>query len=269
MEVYAAQIDRLDRSIGTILDAVRRSGREQDTLIMFLADNGGCAEDLPPDRPNNDSPKQTRDGRPVRVGNSPSIMPGGPETFASYGIGWANASNTPFRRYKHWVHEGGIATPLIAHWPRGIGKGGGITHEPGHVIDLMATCVEAAGATYPTEAARSRILPMEGRSLIPALHGKKIARSDAFYWEHEGNRAVVDGRWKLVSHFPDRWELYDLEADRCEMRDLSGSDSARVQNMVARYEGWASRRRSGFSLTTVAWHGATASQVIGRGQAEA
>jgi len=110
MEVYAAQIDRLDRNVGTILEAVRRSGREQDTLIMFLADNGGCAENLPPDRLNNNSPKQARDGRPMRSGNAPSILPGAEDTFASYGTGWANASNTPFRRYKHWVHEGGIAT---------------------------------------------------------------------------------------------------------------------------------------------------------------
>lgn len=241
MEVYAAQIDRLDRNVGSILDAVRRSGREQDTLIMFLADNGGCAENLPPDRINNNSPKQARDGRPMRPGNAPSILPGGEDTFASYGTGWANASNTPFRRYKHWVHEGGIATPLIARWPNGIGKGGAITHEPGHVIDVMATCVEAAGAKYPTEAGGSRILPMEGRSLIPAFHGKKIVRSDAFYWEHEGNRAMVDGRWKLVSRFSDRWELYDLDADRCEMHDLAGSDSVRVQSMVARYDRWAAR----------------------------
>jgi arylsulfatase len=241
MEVYAAQIDRMDRNVGSILDALRRTGRDQDTLILFLADNGGCAENLPPGRLNNNSPKQARDGRPVRPGNDPSIVPGGEDTFASYGIAWANASNTPFRRYKHWVHEGGIATPLIARWPGGMDRHGAITHESGHIIDVMATCVDVAGARYPERHDGERILPLEGRSLAPAFHGRKVARSDSFYWEHEGNRAMVDGRYKLVSRFPDRWELYDLEADRCEMRDLSTSDSSRVERMVGRYDRWAER----------------------------
>jgi arylsulfatase len=164
-------------------------------------------------------------------------MPGPEDTFASYGIAWANASNTPFRRYKHWVHEGGIASPLIARWPAGIDKPGTLTHQNGHIIDMMATCVDVAGAKYPG----APILPMEGRSLAPAFKGKKIARTDAFYWEHEGNRAVVDGRYKLVSRFPNRWELYDLEADRCEMHDLSASDPARLASMTGRYERWAKR----------------------------
>jgi arylsulfatase len=241
MEVYAAQIDRMDRNVGTILDALRRSGREQDTLILFLSDNGACAENLPPGRLNNNSPKQARDGRPMRPGNDPSIMPGGEDTFASYGIAWANASNTPFRRYKHWVHEGGVASPLIARWPGGIEGRGALTHESGHIIDVMATCVDVAGASYPESFGGERILPMEGRSLAPAFQGKKVARSDAFYWEHEGNRAMVDGRFKLVSRYPNRWELYDLEADRCEMRDLSGADPARAASMVTRYERWAQR----------------------------
>jgi len=241
MEVYAAQIERMDRNVGTMLDALRRTGREQNTLILFLADNGGCAEGMPTDRLNNNSAKQTLDGRPIRPGNAPSIMPGGPDTFASYGTGWANASNTPFRRYKHWVHEGGIATPLIARWPGGIARRGAVTHENGHVIDLMATCVEAAGARYPGEAGGERILPVEGRSLMPAFQGKRIARTDNFYWEHEGNRAVVDGRWKLVSRYPEKWELYDLEADRCELRDLAAADPARAQRMSAAYDKWAVR----------------------------
>ena len=241
MEVYAAQIDRMDRNVGSILDTLRRTGKEEDTLILFLADNGGCAEDLPAGRFNNNSTKQTRDGRPVRPGNDPSVMPGGEDTFASYGIAWANASNTPFRRYKHWVHEGGVASPLIARWPRGIDRHGVLTHESGHITDVMATCVDVSGATYPKEAGGEAILPMEGRSLAPAFQGRKIARSDGFYWEHEGNRATIDGGWKLVSRYPDRWELYDLESDRCEMHDLAGRDSARVDRMVARYNRWAAR----------------------------
>ena len=241
MEVYAAQVDRLDRNIGTILDTLHRSGQEDDTLVLLLADNGGCAEDLPPGRLNNNSANQTRDGRPMRPGNSPDILPGGEDTFGSYGIAWANASNTPFRRYKHWVHEGGIATPLIARWPRMIERHGALTHENGHIIDVMATCVDVSGARYPESFGGSRIHPMEGRSLVPAFHGRKIARDDAFYWEHEGNRAVVDGRWKLVSRYPNRWELYDLEADRSELHDLAGSDPARVERMTGRYGRWAAR----------------------------
>jgi arylsulfatase A-like enzyme len=241
MEVYAAQVDRMDRNVGSILDALRRTGREQDTLILFLADNGGCAENLAAGKLNGNSPKQARDGRPMRPGNAPSIMPGGEDTFASYGIAWANASNTPFRRYKHWVHEGGIATATIARWPGGIEGRGALTHESGHIIDLMATCVDVAGARYPESHDGTRILPMEGRSLAPAFHGKKIARSDAFYWEHEGNRAMVEGRYKLVSRFPDRWELYDLEADRCELHDLSSSDASRLENMTSRYGRWTRR----------------------------
>jgi arylsulfatase len=241
MEVYAAQIDRMDQNVGRILQTLKKTGKDQDTLILFLADNGGCAENLPAGVMNHNTPKTARDGRPARPGNSPSIIPGGDDTFASYGIGWANASNTPFRRYKHWVHEGGICTPLIAHWPQGISRKNTITHENGHIIDVMATCIAASGAKYPERFQDEAIQPMEGRSLLPAFAGGKVARSDAFYWEHEGNRAVVDGKWKLVSRYPQNWELYDLEAARCELRDLAGSDAARVQRMVARYEGWAAR----------------------------
>src|SRR6185295_11221081 len=123
----------------------------------------------------------------------------------------------------------------------GIAQRGTLTHENGHVIDLMATCLDVAGARYPDTHNGERIIPMEGRSLAPVFRGRKVSRSDAFYWEHEGNRAVVDGRWKLVSRFPDRWELYDLEADSCELRDRSGDDPARVQRMVTRYDNWAAR----------------------------
>jgi len=177
----------------------------------------------------------------MRSGNAPAILPGGEDTFASYGIAWANASNTPFRRYKHWVHEGGIATPFIARWPAVIDRGGALTHESGHIVDVMATCVDVAGAAYPESHDGVPVLPMEGRSVAPAVHGKKIVRNDAFYWEHEGIRAMVDGRYKLVSRFPDRWELYDLEADRCEMHDLSGADSSLLGSMTSRYASWAQR----------------------------
>jgi arylsulfatase len=241
MEVYAAQVARVDRNVGTILGALRRSGKERETLILFLSDNGGCAENLPAGQLNNNSPKKTRDGRPMRPGNDPSILPGGEDTFASYGTGWANASNTPFRRYKHWVHEGGIASPLIAYWPAGIEQRNAITHEDGHVIDIMATCLDAADVRYPEVHNGQRVTPLEGRSLLPACRNRKVSRRDAIYWEHEGNRAVLDGRYKLVSRFPDGWELYDMEADRSEMHDVAASDAARVERMSGRYDRWAER----------------------------
>jgi arylsulfatase A-like enzyme len=240
MEVYAAMVDRMDQGVGRIVDALRRTGQEQNTLILFLADNGGCAEELGPKAGGLHVPKQTHDGRPVRVGNIPGLMPGPEDTYQSYGIPWANASNTPFRLYKHWVHEGGISSPLIASWP-GKTKAGAITHEPGHLIDVMSTCVDVAGAKYPAEFRSQRIAPMEGVSLRPAFSGGRPDRRGSIYWEHEGNRAVRDGRWKLVSKFPDKWELYDLEADRSEVTDLSAKHADRAERMMSAYEAWARR----------------------------
>ena len=155
----------------------------------------------------------------------------------SYGIGWANASNTPFRLYKHWVHEGGISTPLIVHWPRHLQGTGQFIHEPGHVVDLMATAVDAAGATYPLDKT-----PMAGKSLVPAFTNQAIDR-DAIYWEHEGNRAVRQGKWKLVSRHNEPWELFDIDADRSEMNNLAEEEPERLQNMIAMYDDWAKRSR--------------------------
>jgi arylsulfatase len=182
---------------------------------------------------------QTRDGRAVLGG--PGVMPGGPDTYIAYGRNWANVSNTPFREYKHWVHEGGISTPLIAHWPRGIQRRGEIEHQPGQVIDLMATCVDLAGASYPAEHRGNAILPMEGASLAPAFSGQTIKR-EALYWEHEGNRAIRIGRWKLVAKGPaGSWELYDMDVDRTELHDLAAEQPQRVADMTAKWEAWAKR----------------------------
>jgi arylsulfatase A-like enzyme len=243
MAVYAAQIDRMDQGIGRMMAALKASGAEQDTLIFFLADNGGCAEDL---RPNPKPlpiymPARTRDGRPLRAGNDSSIKPGGDDTYQSYGIGWANASNTPFRLYKHWVHEGGISTPLIVRWPHGIKHRNTLTPQPGHLIDIMATCVDVAGAKYPATFKGERITPMEGRSLRPIFAGQKREAHPGIYWEHEGNRAVRQGKYKVVSRFPDKWELYDLDADRSEMDDIAGSQPDLVRKMTADYDAWAKR----------------------------
>jgi arylsulfatase A-like enzyme len=240
MEVYAAMVDCMDRGVGRIVDAVRRTGQEQNTLILFMADNGGCAEELGPKAGGLHVPRQTHDGRPVRVGNIPGVLPGPEDTYQSYGIPWANASNTPFRLYKHWVHEGGISSPLIACW-RGKAKASSITHEPGHLIDVMSTCVDVAGAKYPKEHAGRRVTPMEGTSLRAAFSGRKLNRRNPLFWEHEGNRAIRDGRWKLVSKFPGQWELFDLEADRTEATDLAGKHADRAERMAADYGKWARR----------------------------
>jgi len=258
MEVYAAMVDCLDQGVGRIIAQLKKSGDFENTLIFFLADNGGCAEEYgsrsavkpDPSKPvvlkpmgadelqTRMQPTHTRDGRPVRTGYG--VMPGPADTYIAYGKAWANSSNTPFRRYKHWVHEGGISTPLIAHWPAQIKSRGKLRHQPGHLIDIMATCVDVARAEYPSEYKGNRITPMEGRSLVPAFGNKPIER-EAIYWEHEGNRAVRQGKWKLVSRHPGKWELYDLEADRTELNNLIEQNPAKAEDLKAMYEAWAKR----------------------------
>jgi arylsulfatase A-like enzyme len=241
MAVYAAQVSRMDQNVGRILDALKQSGAEDNTLVLFLADNGGCAEELRIGATSATIRPATRDGRPVRAGNDPSVMPGAADTFQSYGVGWANASNTPFRLYKHWVHEGGISTPLIARWPGRVKRTGTLTAGTGHLIDLMATCVDVAGAEYPRTYQGNAITPLAGKSLRPVLEGRRREGHSAIFWEHEGNRAVRQGGWKLVSRYPDRWELFNLEADRTEMNDLAQKEPARAADMVRTYEAWARR----------------------------
>jgi arylsulfatase A-like enzyme len=272
MEIYAAMIDRMDQGIARIVAELENTGRLDDTLIFFLQDNGGCAETVgrqptpdvsttrpakPPLEPLGANfidtavrPTRTRDGYQVRTG--PGAMPGPYDTFIAYGQGWANVSNTPFREYKHWVHEGGISTPLIVHWPAGIERRGEFVRTPGHLIDIMATCIEVSGASYPLAGqspgrpreprdASKSVLPPEGKSLVPVFSGKPIER-DAIYWEHEGNRAMRQGNWKLVAKGPaGKWELYDIDRDRSELHDLAAEQPEHVQKMVAQWEAWAKR----------------------------
>ncbi len=259
MEVYAAMVDCMDQGIGRIVGELKRSGQFDNTLILFLQDNGGCAETVgraPKSGDNNSKtypviardalrqdviPKQLRDGRAVRQG--PGVMPGAEDTYIAYGEAWANVSNTPFRLYKHFEHEGGISTPLIAHWPAGIPapRRKALEKQPGHLIDLMATCVDLAGSKYPAELANEKIQPMEGVSLRAAFEGKALNRPQPIFWEHEGNRAVRDGQWKLVSKHPGKWELYDMEANRAELNDLAAQQPNRVKTMAAQWDAWAKR----------------------------
>ena len=221
MAVYAAQIDRLDQCIGRVTARLRQLGIEENTLVLFLADNGGCAEE--------------------KIAGENPLPPGPADSFTSYGRPWSNASNTPFRLYKHWVHEGGIASPFIAYWPRMIRVRNRIVREPAHVMDIMATCLDLAGGKYPKSYQCREIIPLEGKSLLPLLRGGKRSGYEALFWEHEGNRAVRRGQHKLVSRYPNRWEVYDMEADRTEMKDLSPQNGRLAKEMVALYESWAAR----------------------------
>jgi arylsulfatase len=187
-------------------------------------------------------PKQTRDGFPMRQGYG--VMPGAADTYVAYGEGWANVSNTPFREFKHWVHEGGISSPLVAHWPAGIpaSRRNALERQPAHLIDLMATCIDLAGATYPLQRASENLHPLAGVSLRPAFSGQSVVRKEPIFFEHEGNRAVRDDPWKLVAKGPaGAWELYDMAADRTETHNLAATETARVQTMVAQWEAWARR----------------------------
>jgi len=240
MAVYAAQVDHMDRGIGAIVDALKQQGALDNTLLFFLSDNGGCAEDIPLGLELDFLPEATRDGRPIRVGNAPSIVPGGEDTFASYGLAWANVSDAPFALYKHWVHEGGIASPTIVHWPEVV-RGGRISHEVAHIIDLMATCVDAAGADYPSLYDGRDVLPLEGQSLLPVLERGIRQGHGHLCWEHEGNRAVRKGKWKLVAWFDRDWELYDMVADRTETRDLAAEQPDIVRELAGLYAQWAER----------------------------
>ncbi|SDT27870.1 arylsulfatase [Microlunatus soli] len=245
MEVYAAQVELLDAAVGRVVDALTETGQLDNTLIMFLSDNGGCAEEFAPGwvdelpHPPLHTPLRTADGERVRRGNDPSVEPGGPATFASYGKPWANLSNTPFREYKHWVHEGGIATPFIAHWPAG-GLRSGIDHDPHQLPDVLATVLEATGVDYPAEYPGRDLLPPEGTSMLGSWRGTPTPQRPLFF-EHEGNAAVRAGRWKLVRKHGLDWELYDLDRDRTELDDLAGRHPDRVAVMARCWQDWADR----------------------------
>jgi arylsulfatase len=242
MATYAAMIEQMDRGIGIILAALRDQGIEQDTLVVFLSDNGGCHEFIQY-RSNwaRRLKRETLDGRDVVVGNAPGVLPGPDDTYQSYNRPWANVSNTPFRMFKHWVHEGGIATPLIACWPGHVRRGA-ISHQLCHVIDILPTCLDIAGAGYPQEHNGRKTAPVEGASLAPILSEPSAAFDRTLFWEHEGNRAVRQGGWKLVSRWQRKaWELYDMVEDRTELSDLADRNPDKVRQLEALYATWAHR----------------------------
>jgi arylsulfatase len=225
MAVYAAMIDRIDFAIGTLVDGLRQRGVLDDTLILFLSDNGGNAEGGPP---------------AVTRGEG-SI--GSPQSYVLLGMNWATLANTPFRRYKHFTHEGGISSPLIAHWPAGIPptRRNRLEKQPAHLIDIMATAVDLAGAQYPRDFQGRTIEQMQGVSLRPALEGKALARTEPIFWEHEGNKAVRHGKWKLVMRRREPWQLFDMEADRTEQHDLIEQQPDLADKLKAAWDAWAQR----------------------------
>ena len=237
MATYAAQVDSLDQSVGRVLDALRRTGADKNTLVLFLSDNG--ASDQPMNTPL-DKPGQTWrvDGTPTRVGNRPDIQPGPADNFVTAGPPWSNVANTPFRQHKNTNHEGGIASPLIAWWPGVIAPTGGISGELAHLIDITATCLELAGVKYPAQFEGRQVQPLAGRSLLPVLKGGPRAGHASLCWATSGARAVRVGSWKLVSPKTGPWELYDLAADRTELNNLAARDPERVQAMTKIFEDW-------------------------------
>ncbi|MBL8057251.1 MAG: arylsulfatase [Anaerolineales bacterium] len=238
MAVYAAMVDRMDQAIGRVLQALQRLGQFDNTLILFLSDNGGCAEFMAEDGWAKFMPDIHNDGRRIQMGNRPDLPPGGPLTYMSYDLPWANVSNAPFRLFKHWVHEGGISTPLIMHWPAGL-KQSGVVHAPCHVVDILPTLLEVAGAAYPAELDGQALQPLDGESLAPLLAGRPWARQQPIFWEHEGNAAIRSGHFKLVRKFNQPWELYDMDADRTELHDLSHGNGALTNDLIRHYEHWA------------------------------
>ncbi|MEX2028751.1 MAG: sulfatase-like hydrolase/transferase [Candidatus Curtissbacteria bacterium] len=276
MEVYAAMITRMDKGIGKIVDKLKKEGMLDNTLILYLQDNGGCAETLhwvrhtnvynelsaltayepmtPEELQTQMFPKQNRGGFPVIVMGE-RVMAGDDQTYHAYGPVWANVSNTPFREFKHWVHEGGIATPLIAHWPSIIKDHGQIRNQPGHVIDIMATVADITGATYPSEYNGKAIVPIEGKSLRGVFMNNEAIEREAIYFEHGGNRGVRKGKWKLVSKAYDdeenftkadtlrleHWELFNMETNRTETVDLAREYPDLVKELSLLWYQWAER----------------------------
>jgi arylsulfatase A-like enzyme len=222
MSIYAACVAHIDTAVGRLVEALKQRDMLDNTLIFFMSDNGGNAESGPNGRLEGEHPGAA--GSTVFCGKS-----------------WATLENTPFRRYKHFNHEGGIATPFIVHWPGGFPAQNQFRQQQGHLIDIMATCVDVAGAKYPAEVNGKAIPPMEGRSLVPAFANKPIER-DALFWEHEGNAAVRVGDWKLVrAGYKGPWELYDMKKDRTELHDISAEKPDVFKDLLARWEAWAQR----------------------------
>ena len=236
MAVYAAMIDRMDHNIGRLMQRLESSGEMENTLIFFLSDNGACAEF----NPLGFDLEESRDNI-LNTGSRLDSM-GLPGTYISYGSGWAMTSNTPLNLYKHYIHEGGISTPFIIHWPSAINKPGRIDTRPAHIMDVMATCLEVSGAVYPEMNNGTKVLPPEGISLLPVMKGE-AGGPRTLGFEHERNRGYLKGDWKIVSaeYRGNEWELYNINEDRLEQHNLAGDYPEIVNELAEDYREWAER----------------------------
>ena len=227
MAVYAAQIDHMDQGVGQIIEVLKQNNELDNTLILFLSDNGGNG---------------FSQGGEFNTDILEDL--GGQNSAQSYRVNWANMSNTPFRKYKMYNHEGGIATPLIVHWPKGISTTTKVTQQQGHVIDIMPTLIEVSGAKYPKKINNISIYPAQGSSFLKALKGEETSRAPMFF-EHNGNRAVIKGNWKLVSEgiqkppYTKAWELYDLSQDRAEAHNLIDKNTEKTKTLENLWNSWA------------------------------
>ncbi len=240
MEVYAAQITVMDDGIGKILEELERSGRLENTLLMVLVDNGGCHVEYETERrgPFLNKEATTKDGRPMKIGNNPEVMPGSADTWQSYGRGWANLSNTPFRLFKKYDHEGGIRVPLIIQWPDKITERGQITDQLGHVTDILPTILDAASIAYPVSFDNRKIDATDGISLLPAIQGSVQLNREALYWEWANGAAARKDEWKVVRVDENPWELYDLSKDPTEIDDLAMKYPEKVIELNKLWEKW-------------------------------
>jgi arylsulfatase A-like enzyme len=226
MAIYAAQVESMDRGIGEVVEKIRTLGEMDNTLIMFLSDNGACAE--------TSALGGTWMERTGELGSENS--------YESYGLCWANAGNTPFRKFKRYTAEGGILTPFIAHWPAEIKPGGEIVRDPSHIIDIMPTLCEICKAEYPKEFNENPVIPAEGQSLLPLLQGKPNPLNRVLCWEHLGEKAALSEPWKIVKgHQSDTWELHNLAEDPVELHNLSDQYPEKKEEMIALYQSWAER----------------------------
>lgn len=243
MAVYAAQIDRMDQGIGEILTTLEANNALGNTLILFLSDNGGNAESQ---------------GGKLTLAQLPML--GEEEPAQSYRANWGNVSNTPFREYKRYTHEGGIATPLIVNWPAQIKQGGQLTRQQGHVIDFMPTFIEMCGAEYPENLNGHQIHALPGRSLFSVLTKKQTFERGALYFEHEASRAVIEGDWKLVSKstkkppYTSEWELFNLNNDRSETENLVQKYPEKAAEMAVKWDKWAKENQV-YPLDNSGWTG--------------
>ena len=238
MSVYAAMIDRLDQNIGRLLLHLKEAGTLDNTFIMFLSDNGGCAELMQEDGWCKYFPDLNNDGSRIIMGNRTDVRPGSATTYMSYDLPWANVSNAPFRKFKHYVHEGGVSTPLLVQWPSRI-RSRGVAHEPTHVSDILPTILEATGVRRPSTHQGREMLPLDGESFLSLLDGTPWVRERPIFFEHEGNCAVRIGDFKLVREFNNDWELYNLVDDRTELHNMAVAERSRVASMTKIYDEWA------------------------------